>query len=444
MVWGFSRAQLAGFNNTNRNYLSAATQGYHFLLDHFLDRQNGGCFWSTDLNGKPVNDGKFLYGESFVIYAFVEYYRASGDPEALRRALDLYHTVQAHLHDDKNGGWFEHANRNWKLLSPGDGGDPVEIIGYKSANAHLHWMEALTELYDASRDPAVKESLIEALHLNQTYFYPANPAHSALYRQFDWKPVTGAGNNGLSYGHNVEFAWLMVRAETMLGQKPSWEHFYALLDHALKYGYDDERGGLYSRGFDDQPATDTDKIWWVQAELLAALTDALRHQSDPRYEAALTKLLNFIQTKQADPKDGIWLYAVTAAGQPKDNTKANSWKANYHDVRGMLKFVEAFSAPPSFFRTITIVETNPVVFVSGEVMHPGHFVWTNGLGLTDAINLAGGFTDFARNSGPIVWVLHSDGTRVRYNFEKLVMSATNNPALKPGDIVEISVPRRIF
>jgi len=343
MVWGFSRAQLAGFSSTNRNYLQAAAQGYRFLQEHFLDRQNGGYFWSTTLDGKPVNDGKFLYGESFVIYAFVEYYRASGDPDALRRALELYHAVQAHLHDTKNGGWFEHADRNWKLLSPGDDRDPVEIVGYKSANAHLHWMEALTELYGASHDPTVKESLIEALRLNQTYFYTENPARCAFHRQFDWQPVTDPRSAGLSYGHNVEFAWLMVRAETVLGRNPSWKLFYALLDHALKYGYDDERGGLYNRGFDDQPATDTDKIWWVQAEMLAALTDALKHQPDPRDEAALAKLLHFIKTYQADPKDGIWLSTVTAAGQPKDTAKANSWKANYHDVRAMMKYVETFA-----------------------------------------------------------------------------------------------------
>jgi mannose/cellobiose epimerase-like protein (N-acyl-D-glucosamine 2-epimerase family) len=341
MVWGFSRAHLAGFSSTNRNYLAAATQGYHFLLDHFLDRQSGGYVWSTDLQGKPVNDGKFLYGESFVVYALVEYYRASKDPEALRRALELYHAVQAHLRDDKNGGWFEHADRKWELLKPGDPRNPVEIVGCKSANAHLHWMEALTELYDASHDPAVKESLSEALRLNQTYFYPENPGQCAFFRQFDWQPATGPGKDGLSYGHNVEFAWLMIRAETVLGREPSWERFYPLLDHALRYGGDDEHGGLYNRGFDDQPATDTDKVWWVQAEWLAALTDALKHQGDPRYEAALAKLLPFIQTKQAGP-DGIWLYAVTADGRPKDTTKANSWKANYHDVRGMLKFVEAF------------------------------------------------------------------------------------------------------
>jgi mannose/cellobiose epimerase-like protein (N-acyl-D-glucosamine 2-epimerase family) len=343
MVWGFSRAHLAGFSTTNRNYLAAAAQGYRFLLDHFLDRKNGGYFWSTDLKGKPVNDGKFLYGESFVIYALVEYHRASGDPEALRRALELYRAVQAHFHDAKNGGWFEHAERNWELLSPGKPQKAIEMIGCKSANAHLHWMEALTELYEASHDPAVKESLGEALRLNQTYFYPENPGHCMFFREYDWKPAAGPGKDGLSYGHNVEFAWLMIRAETVLGREPSWDRFYALLNHALTYGGDDEHGGLYNRGVDDQPANDTEKVWWVQAEWLAALTDALKHQNDPRYEAALTKLLPFIQNKQADPKDGIWLYAVTADGRPADTTKANSWKANYHDVRGMLKFVEAFA-----------------------------------------------------------------------------------------------------
>ena len=343
VLWAFSRAQIAGFSDTNRNYLAAAAQGYHFLLDHFLDRQNGGYFWSTDLNGKPVNDGKFLYGESFVVYALVEYYRASKDPVALRQAMELYRAIQAHLHDDKGSGWFEHADRNWKLLKPGDPRDPVEVIGYKSANAHLHWMEALTELYDASHDPAVKKSLEEALRLDEKYFYPADPGHCMFFREFNWEPVAGPGKEGLSYGHNVEFAWLMIRADTVLGREPSWDRFYALLDHALKYGGDDEHGGLYSKGLDDQPANDTEKVWWIQAEWLAALTDALKHQSDPRYEAALTKLLQFIQTRQADPKSGIWRYAVTADGQPKDNALANSWKANYHDVRGMLKFVEAFA-----------------------------------------------------------------------------------------------------
>ena len=350
MVWAFSLAQLEGYSDAKRNYLPAATQGYHFLLDHFLDRQNGGYFWTTDLNGKPVNDCKLLYGQAFTIYAFVEYYRASGDKGALAHALDLYHTVQTHMHDAKNGGWFEHADRTWKPLAPGDPRNQVEVIGFKSANTHLHWMEALTELYAATHAPDVKKSLAEALHINATYFYPDDPSKCAFHRQFDWQPVTLASSAGLSYGHNVEFAWLMIRAENVLGEKPSWDHFYALLNHALKNGYDHQRGGLYYRGFGDQPAADTEKIWWVQAEMLSALTTALKHQDKnpipkegPRYETALSQELQFIQTYQVNRATGIWLYTVAANGRPVDTTLANSWKANYHDVRAMMKYVDAFA-----------------------------------------------------------------------------------------------------
>jgi mannobiose 2-epimerase len=342
MVWGFAHAHVKGFSDEHRNYLKAAAQGYRFLLDHFLDREHGGYFWKTDLAGKPLNARKILYGEAFVIYALVEYFRASGDREALRHALDLYRALQRHAHDAKHGGWVEHFTRDWEpILKPGPGAE-VEVPGLKSANAHLHLMEALAELYDATRDKAVRQSLAEALRLNAKYFYPKNAGQSCFHRQPDWSAVTDPKSAGLSYGHNVEFAWLMIRAEQALGQRPSWSHFHAHLDHALKFGYDHERGGLYNRGADDQPATQTDKVWWVQSEMLAALTDALQHKPNPACAAALDKLIHFVWTHQVNPADGIWLDTVTADGKPKSTAKAHNWKANYHDVRAMVKFIEAF------------------------------------------------------------------------------------------------------
>jgi mannose/cellobiose epimerase-like protein (N-acyl-D-glucosamine 2-epimerase family) len=86
----------------------------------------------------------------------------------------------------------------------------------------------------------------------------------------------------------------------------------------------------------------TDKTWWVQAELLAALTDGVQHDASPAYQDALEKLIRFVWTHQVDPRDGIWLNCVAADGQPKDTTKASNWKANYHDLRAIVKFVEAF------------------------------------------------------------------------------------------------------
>ena len=342
MVWGFSHAHLKGLSTPNRNYLKAAEQGYRFLVAHFLDSDNGGYYWITDLAGKPLNQRKIVYGESFVIYAFVEYYRASRDAEALKRATDLYHLLQRHAHDQKHGGWIEHFERDWTpMLNPGPEAI-VEVGGMKSANTHLHLMEALTELYDATHDPEVRKSLEEAVKINRTYFYPLEAGQSCFHRQLDWKPATEPSSAGLSYGHNVEFAWLLIRAQKALGQPPSWDHFDAHIQHALNYGYDHQRGGLYSRGLDDRPATDTDKIWWVQAELLAALTDGLQHQQNRAYSQALDKLVEFIFKYQANPADAIWLDTVAADGTPKNTAKANAWKANYHDVRAMVKFVEAF------------------------------------------------------------------------------------------------------
>ena len=343
MLWGFSHAHARGFSNARRSYLEAARQGFRFLLAHFLDRENGGYFWKTDLAGVPLADGKFLYGQCFVVYAFVEYYRASGDREALRHAMDLYHAIQQNLHDRQHGGWIEHADRSWRPLPSDDRRNEVGVIGLKSANAHLHWMEALTELYDATHDPDVKKSLDEVLRINQQYFFPPDPERASVVRLRDWQPVRNPESASISYGHNVQFAWLMVRAEQALGRIPSWKHCDVLLDHALRYGYDKQRGGLYYRGLDNRPATDTDKVWWVQAELLDALSTALQHRANAQYEQALEGLLHFLVTYQIDPADGIWLDTVTADGRPKNPAKAHNWKANYHDLRAMIRFIEAFA-----------------------------------------------------------------------------------------------------
>jgi len=352
MVWGFSLAHRKGLgtpaNGTTarRDYLAAATSGVKFLREHFHDPINGGYYFTTDLAGKPQNRRKLLYGQSFVIYALVEYHRASGEAQALTEALTLYHELQRRSHDSLRGGWMEHFEADWTPLPEREPNAIVEIAGFKSANSHLHLMEALTELYADTKNPEVRASLEEALRLNQTYFYPPDPSHSTFHFHPDWKPVTDPGSTGLSYGHNVEFAWLMVRAERALGKKPSWNQFRAHIDHALAHGWDSQRGGVYNRGVANEPANDTAKVWWVQAEMMAALTEGCRQPGAPAgYVQALHQLIQFVDKYQTEPKNGIWVDTVTSEGKPRDSRKAHSWKANYHDVRALMMFVDEFGPP---------------------------------------------------------------------------------------------------
>jgi mannose/cellobiose epimerase-like protein (N-acyl-D-glucosamine 2-epimerase family) len=77
--------------------------------------------------------------------------------------------------------------------------------------------------------------------------------------------------------------------------------------------------------------------------MIAALADAYRHRTDSDYSRALGLTLRFVRQYQADPKDGVWYDTVTFDGAPKNVAKAHNWKANYHDVRALVKLIETFA-----------------------------------------------------------------------------------------------------
>lgn len=344
LVWTFSLAHRLGYGDAGHDYLEAAEWGYRFLLDRMLDERNGGFYWRADLKGRIIDPRKILYGQAFALYALVEHHRASGSPEPLAMARSLFDLVQGRMHDDANGGWIEHCGADFAPLPPCPDRPILGLpdrVGLKSANAHLHWMEALSEHLDATADAPARSALEEVLEINTRFFFPADPARCCPYRTPGWGPIGGPGRDGFSFGHNVEFAWLMIRAQEVLRTPPAWDRFDALMRHTLKHGFDHERGGFYASGSGNEPATDTEKIWWAQAEGLAALSDALGHRFDQQYDECLDLLLHWILNHQA-LGDGVWVWSTDRVGRVTRFTKAHTWKAAYHEVRALTKFVRTF------------------------------------------------------------------------------------------------------
>jgi polysaccharide export outer membrane protein len=98
------------------------------------------------------------------------------------------------------------------------------------------------------------------------------------------------------------------------------------------------------------------------------------------------------------------------------------------------------SAPSLFHTTVVIVETNQGIYIDGEVGRPGRFIWSPGMTLTNAIALAGGFTDFAQVAR--VEIRHLNGSMEHYSYPRIVNGSTNNPTLNPND--RVRVPKRFF
>jgi mannobiose 2-epimerase len=344
MLYGFSLAHRLGLGCGRDDYLHAAELGYRFLAGKMFDQEYGGMVSVTETDGSLIDSRKLLYGHAFAVYGLVEYHRATGAQPPLRLALEIYGMIQTHFHDREHGGWMEHADRGFRPLSytlpPATG--IVGVVELKSADAHLHWMEALTELYQVTGDGNVGDSLSEAVHLGRTYFFPATAGAAQPLCTREWRPLGGSRYDLLSYGHVLEFAWLMVQAQQVLGVSPAWDHFHALTGHVLRWGWDHRRGGVYYSGRSGGPALDRRKVWWTQAEALAALADAWEERL-PGYEEALSGLVDWVLARHALPPDGVWITSTDEAGAPLDPTKAGPWKGAYHDLRAMTKYIAAFS-----------------------------------------------------------------------------------------------------
>lgn len=120
-------------------YLEIAERAYDYLKTHFVDPQYGGFYWMVDVQGRPVQDKKQVYGQAFVIYALTEYYRATSSEEALEQAVNLYRLLEQHSYDPVHKGYVEALSRDWKptgdLSLSKQGSKRKEIDEYAPARA---------------------------------------------------------------------------------------------------------------------------------------------------------------------------------------------------------------------------------------------------------------------------------------------------------------------
>jgi mannobiose 2-epimerase len=349
MTWGAAQVAMR-HPELKDQFLPIAEHGVEYLSNILWDKEFGGFFWGLDDHGQiteSFTDRKEMYGESFALYGAAAAYQATHDPKALALAQQQFRWMEAHAHDNKNGGYFEILTREGKPIAT----DPVDAAkpqrpdggfpsGYKSMNTHIHLLESLAQLYEAWKDDAVRKRLEEMLAIVRDRIC-VEPGVMNLYFTNDWRPVPDHD----SYGHDVETAYLILEAEDVLGvpHDPKTERMAKMLvDHALAYGWDDKLGGFYEHGTTFGEVEDKRKEWWVEMEGLNAVL--LMHEKYGRqtdiYFKAFQRQWNFIKTYQADSQfHGIYPM-VGPDGVAVEQNKGQNWKAAYHDGRALMNVTE--------------------------------------------------------------------------------------------------------
>jgi mannose/cellobiose epimerase-like protein (N-acyl-D-glucosamine 2-epimerase family) len=337
-----------------------AREGADFILDHYWDDTHGGWIWIADRYGRPVSQAKIGYGQCFGVYAFSEYFLASGDPRGREAALRTYETIQAHMADPARGGYFEIMQRDWQPERPGTcGGDR------KSLDVHMHMMEALTALYEMTGDVTHRERLLNCIELVTTrMLHPENgtgyiqfsldfePLPAILF-ELEWgrdaEPADGESQplDMTSPGHNVEFAWLLLHTADILSIPRSnyGKAVKPLFDHCVNYGIDPEYGGVYADVTMNGSPLKTEKQFWQQAEVLVGMLDAYALFGDEIYWTAFQRVHGFVFEHFVHRAGGgEWFERVDRRGRPIDDALGHAWKINYHTVRSMIQTVARLDA----------------------------------------------------------------------------------------------------
>jgi len=350
MIYSASSAHRNNFGDGH--FAQSARQGVEFLLNHFWDDEHTGWFWTCQQDGAPENRSKLTYGQSFAIYALSEYTMATGDSRGLEMAVETYKSLTALAADGEHGGFFEFMEEDWRPKRPGAyGGDR------KSLDVHMHLMEAFTNLYEASGEEQYKDDACYMIDL--IFEHMLHPEHGTGIAQFslDWQPlraiifrdVWGSDRNveddegrpldNTSFGHNVEFAWLLHHSINILGldrsqYEPALRKLY---DHCVAYGIDRARGGVYCEGPHQGEARERNKEFWQQAEALVGLLDAYELFGDERYLDAYENVHRFVMDHVINHPVGEWYPLFDENNNRLWDYMGHAWKINYHTMRSVIE-----------------------------------------------------------------------------------------------------------
>ena len=350
MIFTYSSAHRAGFGDGR--FLERAQQGVEFLLDRFWDDRHGGWYWTTEQDGTPANESKIAYGQSFAMYALSEYGMASGDLRGMEWAVRTFEVFQALAADNLHGGYFEFFEADWTKKQPGvHGGDR------KSFDVHMHLMEAFTNLYEATGAAIYHDKTSEIVGL--LFDHVLHPEFGTGVAQFspDWTPQRailfknvwgvdrdvedseGRPLDNTSFGHNVEFAWLLHHTIKILGLDagayiPAMKKLY---DHCVEFGIDWEGGGVFCEGPHQGPARERNKEFWQQAESMVGLLDAYLLFEEPRYLEAYENVHRFVMDHMINHEVGEWFPLFDENNILLSDHMAHAWKINYHTVRAMIQ-----------------------------------------------------------------------------------------------------------
>ncbi|HEX2395897.1 MAG TPA: AGE family epimerase/isomerase [Bacteroidales bacterium] len=331
ILWTFS----AAYNFLGKKeYLAMAEMSKEYSLCHFFDKKFKGTYWKITFDGKPSDTKKQIYSQAFFIYALAEYYKASGDINAINIAEELFRLIEEKSFDKKQNGYLEAFSREWNLLEDLRLSDK-DANEKKTTNTHLHLLEAYTNLYNITKKPEVAERLWNLVNLFLDKIIDPESKHMLLFFDENWNSKSTL----ISYGHDIEASWLIIEAAVAVGDVGLVKKAKLLcmdLAKASLEGLQPDGSLIYEKD-DKEGIFDTDRHWWPQAEAVVGLINLFELSGDEQYLNKAVACWDYIENNLIDHSKGEWYWSIHDGKPNLKDDKAGFWKCPYHNSRACLE-----------------------------------------------------------------------------------------------------------
>ena len=318
MTWLFARI----FNeyDNDSKWLEYAETGYRFLKDKILDKQGLGWFQVTRV-GVPVRRRRYLFVEAIAVIACAEYYRASGNKEALNLAhnlLDLIYSLK-------------------------EGGTPPKFEPSVQTRGHSLTMILISVLQNLRRcDPDSSYDEKIDSQIDKIFRYFVHPEKKVLLENVapDGGIIDSPTGRTVNPGHAIETAWFIMEEAIYRKDRELFSKALPLLEWHLEIGWDKEYGGLLSfvdcDGHQAEQVEWDMKYWWPQTEAIYACLLAYHGTGDLRFAEWFEKVHDWSFDHFPDREYGEWFGYLHYDGSVANTLKGNFWKSAFHLPRQQL------------------------------------------------------------------------------------------------------------
>ena len=338
ILWTYSSAYRILKDTT---YLRLAKRSKEYIMSHFIDKEFGGAYRSVKSTGEPSDTRKQTYTQSFFIYGLAEYYRVTGDKDALKAAKDIFELFEKFALDKENDGYFEVFTRDWNRSHD-------MLIGEKTSqdektmNTHLHIMEAYTNLYRVWPDRRVADRLKDQVEIFLDKIVDAKTSHLICFMDKNWNRTSSLD----SYGHDIESSWLLVEAAGLLKDTALIARVKKTsikIANAASEGLQPDGSLIYEKDL-STGRKNTERSWWAQAETIVGYLNAYEITGNEKYLDKSINCWNYTKNHLVDNKSGGWFSSVSESGITGRGDKGGFWVCPYHNGRMCMEVIERSTA----------------------------------------------------------------------------------------------------